>query len=161
MTEAVYPGSFDPVTRGHVDIVARALQLFPKLTVAVIDNPSKKCHFTLAERVELLRECTAHLGDVQFDSFSGLLVDYLESRGARVVLRGLRHSQDVEGEFQMARLNQTMSPQIDTLFLAARPEYVHISSSFVREIAKLGGDFSLLVPPSIHPHIVQKYRGKA
>jgi pantetheine-phosphate adenylyltransferase len=163
MSDAVYPGSFDPVTRGHVDIIARGLQIFPQVTVAVIDNPNKKGHFTLAERVELLRQATAHLGlgNLTFDSFSGLLVDYLKRRGSTVVLRGLRHSQDLEGEFQMARLNQAMFPKMDSLFLAARPENIHISSTFVREIAKLGGDISFLVPPAIHAQIIEKYRGKA
>ena len=157
---AVYPGSFDPLTRGHLDIIQRGAGLFKTLTVAVIYNPNKNPHFTLDERKELLSQACRDLKNVSIDSFQGLLVDYLRQRRASTVIRGLRHAQDLEGEFQMARLNQEMHPTMDTVFLASRPQHIHISSTFVREIARLGGDFSALVPVQVYPQILRKYSGK-
>ena len=159
--EVIYPGSFDPVTRGHLDLIERGASLFESLTVAVIDNPNKKSHFSLDERTQLLREACAGLSNISITSFQGLLVDFLQGRGARLVIRGLRHGQDLEGEMQMARLNQEMLPSMDTVFFSSRPQHVHISSSFVREIGKLGGDFSALVPTQVYAQIFRKYSGKA
>ena len=159
--EAIYPGSFDPPTRGHFDIIERGSRIFERVTVAIIDNPSKSSLFTLSERVELARKCVAHLGNVDVDSFAGLLVEYLKRKNASTVLRGLRHGLDLEAEAQMARLNQEMLLPMDTVFLVSRPEHIHISSTFVREIAKLGGDFAFMIPSSIYPDVLQKYPRKA
>ena len=161
MAGAVFPGSFDPPTRGHLDLVERASHMFDPLTIAIIDNPNKRGLFPLEERKRLWQRILGPASPIIVDSFSGLLVDYLHHRQAQVVVRGLRHAHDLEGEFQMARLNQEMSPAMDTVFLAARPQHVHISSSFVREIARLGGDFSFMVPSSIMEDIQRKISGKA
>lgn len=159
--EAIYPGSFDPPTRGHLDIIERGARIFERVVVAIIDNPNKNSSFSLSERVELARKSVAHLENVDVDSFSGLLTEYVKHRGAGAVLRGLRHGLDLDGEAQMARLNQEMLPSMDTIFLVSRPEHIHISSTFVREIAKLGGDFAFMVPPAIYTEISQKYPRKA
>jgi pantetheine-phosphate adenylyltransferase len=159
--DAIYPGSFDPPTRGHLDIIERGARIFERVIVAIIDNPNKSGHFSLQERVHLVKKTLAHLDNVTVDSFSGLLVEYLKRKQATTVLRGLRQGLDLDSEAQMARLNQEMMPAMDTVFLASRPEHIHISSTFVREIAKLGGDFAFLIPPAIYADVLQKYPRKA
>lgn len=146
---AVYPGSFDPVTLGHLDLIERGSRLCSHLIVGVIDNPRKKTLFSLEERCQLLQQQVAHLSRVSVEYFSGLLVDFLRQQGATAVLRGLRDSSDCSGEIQMARLNRDMYPDCDTLWLAASGRHAHISSSFVREIAHLGGPLHSLVHPDV------------
>jgi pantetheine-phosphate adenylyltransferase len=156
MIRAVYPGSFDPVTVGHLDLIERASGLCTELIVAVIDNPNKKTLFSLSERKELLATCLGHLPNVSIDAFSGLLVDYLQSRQARLVFRGLRDSADTPTEMQMARLNRQMWPGCDTAFLSADGRFAHVSSSFVREIARLGGPIEHLVHPAVGSRLQSK-----
>ncbi len=149
----VYPGSFDPVTLGHLDLIERAASLFPKLRVAVLDNPDKAKVFTVAERLSMLRQSCAHLPNVQIDSFSGLLVDYMRKSGAKIIVRGLRAVTDFEAEFQMAQLNRQMSKTVETLFLMSSTDYAYISSSAVKQIASYGGDITPFVPACILPEI--------
>jgi pantetheine-phosphate adenylyltransferase len=146
---AVYPGSFDPVTNGHLDIIRRAAHYYTKLIVAVVVNPNKKPLLTLAQRVELLRDICSNLRDVEVDSFDGLLVDYVRKRKASLIVKGLRIVSDFEYEFSMAMLNRHLPGGVDTMFLPASLEYAHISSSSVREVFSLGGDISEFVPPAV------------
>jgi pantetheine-phosphate adenylyltransferase len=146
---AVYPGSFDPVTNGHLDIIRRAAQYYSRLIVAVVVNPNKKPLLTLAQRVELLRDVCAKLRGVEVDSFDGLLVDYVRKRQASLIVKGLRIVSDFEYEFSMAMLNRHLPGGVDTMFLPASLEYAHISSSSVREVFLLGGDISDFVPPAV------------
>lgn len=160
MMRACYPGSFDPVTLGHLDLIERASRLCSELIVAVIHNPSKKTLFSLEERQGLLTESLAHLGNVKVDHFSGLLVDFLRQRGATTVVRGLRDSSDAPVELQMARLNRQMFPDCDTLWLASEGRLSHVSSSFVREIARLEGPIEGLVSPLVARRLRQKLSTK-
>ncbi len=145
----VYPGSFDPVTNGHVDIIERGAAIFPQVVVAVLHNPVKTGCFSIEQRLAMLKKACAHLPNVSFDRFDGLLVNYMRSLGAGVVLRGLRAVTDFESEVQMAQLNHQMSPDVETLFLMTSPEHAYLSSSAVREIGMFGGDVSPFVPLSI------------
>ncbi len=154
----VYPGSFDPVTLGHVDLIERASKLFPRLVVAVLNNPDKHSLFSVQQRQEMLARACSHLQNVTIDSFGGLLVDYMRSIDAEIVLRGLRAVTDFENEFQMAQVNRQIAPEIETLFLMTSPNYAYISSSAVRQIAMFGGDISTLVPPCIIEDIHRAYR---
>lgn len=149
MAICVYPGSFDPVTVGHLDLIERASSLFDQVVVAVLNNPVKSGCFTVEERIALLRKACAHLTNVTFDHFDGLLVDYMHTCGARIVLRGVRGSKDFDSEAVMAQLNHQLAPDVETLFMATDPAYAHVSSSAVREIAIFGGDFSPFVPQPI------------
>jgi pantetheine-phosphate adenylyltransferase len=146
---AVYPGSFDPVTNGHLDIIRRAARYYAKLVVAVVVNPSKKPMLSVAQRVELLRAVCAKVPRVEVDSFDGLLVDYVRKRRASLIIKGLRIVSDFEYEFSMATLNRRLPGGVDTMFLPASLEYAHISSSSVREVFLLGGDVSEFVPPAV------------
>ena len=150
---AVYPGSFDPVTLGHLDLIERGARFCSHLIVGVIHNPRKQTMFTLEERCQMLRQRVCHLSHVSVEFFSGLLVDFLRQQQAPVVLRGLRDSSDASGEIQMARLNRDMYAECDTLWLAASGPHAHVSSSFVREIARLGGPLGTLVHPEIESAI--------
>lgn len=147
---AIYPGSFDPPTLGHLNLIERAAAFSQELVVAVVQNPAKKNLFTPEQRCELLRELVAQNGlrNVEVTSFSGLLVNFVQAQGARVVIRGLRDAADTSGELQMARLNASMT-DCETLFLAADSRWTHVSSSFVREIARLGGPVDHMVPPLV------------
>lgn len=145
----VYPGSFDPVTFGHIDLIERAAAVFPQVIVAVLSNPAKKNCFSVKERMEMLARVCVHLPTVQIDSFDGLLVDYMKKTGAGIVLRGLRAVTDFEAEFQMAQVNHQIAPDIETLFLMTSPNYAYVSSSVVREIGGFGGDISTFVPSAI------------
>jgi pantetheine-phosphate adenylyltransferase len=149
VTIAVYPGSFDPVTNGHLDIVARAARLFDSVIMAVFDRPNKNLLFSTAERVALLEEATRDLPQIKIDTYSTLTVDYVRSVGASIIVRGLRDPRDFEHEFQMAQIHQTLDSQIDLVYFMAGHQYTFFSSSTVREIAALGGDVSWLVPPHI------------
>jgi pantetheine-phosphate adenylyltransferase len=149
VTIAVYPGSFDPVTNGHLDIAARAARLFDTVIMAVFDQPKRQLLFSTAERVALLREATRDMPKVRVDSYSTLTVEYARSVGATVLVRGLRAVSDFEHEFQLAQINQTLAPDIDFVAFMADHRYTFFSASTVREIASLHGDVSWLVPPHV------------
>ncbi len=146
---AVYPGSFDPITLGHLDIIERGCRLFERVIVAVLKNPQKTPLFTVQKRMEQIQACTQHLPNVEIDSFNGLTVHYARIRQAQVLLRGLRVLSDFEHELQMAHTNNSLSTEIETVFLATSNEYSFLSSSLVKEIAKLGGSVNHLVPKSV------------
>jgi len=146
---AIYPGSFDPITLGHLDIIERGCKLFEQVIVAVLRNPSKSPLFTVHERIEQIRLSTQHLSNVEVDSFIGLTVEYAQQKNAQVLLRGLRVLSDFEGELQMAHTNQTLWNEIETVFLATSNEYSFLSSSVVKEIARFGGSVAHLVPQQV------------
>lgn len=146
---AVYPGSFDPITLGHLDVIERGCRLFEQVIVAVLINPLKTPLFTVQQRIEQIHSCTQHLTNLEIDSFDGLTVTYVKNRQAQVLLRGLRVLSDFEYELQMAHTNKSLLPQIETVFLATSNEYSFLSSSLVKEIAKLGGPVSHLVPKNV------------
>jgi len=154
---AIYPGTFDPVTNGHLDIIERVSQLFDEVVVAVATNPSKSPLFSDAERLDMIRNVTAGFANVRTESFSGLLVDYAEGRGACAIVRGLRAISDFEYEFQMALVNRKISRGITTVFLMAHEKYTYINSSIVKEVAKLGGDVSSFVPPLVFGKIKERF----
>jgi pantetheine-phosphate adenylyltransferase len=146
---AIYPGSFDPITFGHVDIIARGCRLFDKVIVAVSRNPNKTPLFTMQERIELIVEATSHINGVEVDCFSGLTVTYARTKGAKVLIRGLRAVSDFEMELQMAHTNKTLSEDIETVFLTTSNEHSFLSSSVVKEIARFGGPVDHLVPAKV------------
>jgi pantetheine-phosphate adenylyltransferase len=156
-TIAIYPGSFDPITVGHLDIIERGSKLFDRVVVAVLKNPSKQPLFTVERRVEQIAIVTAHLPNVEVDSFDGLSVTYAHSIGAKVLLRGLRVMSDFEKELQMAHTNHTLADDIETVFLATATEHGFLSSSMVKEIALFGGSIDLFVPPPIASEVYQCY----
>jgi len=143
---AVYPGSFDPPTNGHLDILTRATKLFPKVIVAITDNSAKNPTFTLEERVQMLKETTKNVTNIEVDSFSTLLVNYLEQKNASIIIRGLRAISDFEYEFQMALMNRSLNRKIETVFLMPDERYTYLSSRVVKEVARLGGNVDNLVP---------------
>jgi pantetheine-phosphate adenylyltransferase len=158
VTIAVYPGSFDPVTNGHLDIVTRASRLFDTVIMAVFDGPSKKSRlFDTEERVALLKEAIHELPRVRVDTYANLTVDYARGVGASVIVRGLRAASDFEYEFQIAQIYQTQAPEIDVILFMAGHQYTFFSSSMVKEIASLGGDVSWLVPPHVVPALKRAY----
>lgn len=146
MTKAVYPGTFDPVTNGHLDIIERASDIFDELTVAVTDAPDKDPYFGLKERERFLQQCTTSIGNCEVTVFQGLLVDFCEEVGAGVIVRGLRETNDFLNEYQMALMNRLQAGEIETVFLAASSAYHFVSSSLIREVATLGGEIDKLVP---------------
>jgi pantetheine-phosphate adenylyltransferase len=147
---AIYPGTFDPITKGHSDLVQRAAKLFDRVIVAIAANPTKAPALSLAKREELARTVLAELKNVEIVSFDTLLADFVKARGAQVILRGLRAVSDFEHEFQLASMNRRLAPQVETLFLTPAEQYAYISSSLVREIAALGGDVSEFVHPAVN-----------
>ena len=150
MTTAVYPGSFDPCTNGHLDIIKRASKMFDKLIVAVLDNPEKKTPlFTVEERVEILKNITKDMNNIEIMSFSGLLVDFMKKQNSKVIVRGLRAVTDFEYEFQLALTNQKIGAGIETIFLSTTAEFMFLSSSTVKEVAKYGGDLSGMVTDEV------------
>lgn len=155
----VYPGSFDPVTCGHLDLIERAAAIFPQMVVAVLNNPSKSGFFSVKERVRMLTKVCAHLPTVRVDSFAGLLMDYMKTVGARIVLRGLRAVTDFESEFLMAQVNRQISPDIETFFLMTSPKYAYISSGIVREVGGFGGDISSLIPACLFSEVTRALKG--
>lgn len=155
--KAVCPGSFDPITNGHLDIIERAAQLFPGVVVGVLDNPSKHPIFSLEERVNLIRTAVKHLTNVEVECFSGLLVDFTRRVGSNLIVKGLRAISDFEIEFQMALNNKRMAPTIETIFMMTKNEYSFLSSSMVKEIIQFGGDIRGLVPPGVEAALMQKY----
>lgn len=158
MIIAVYPGTFDPVTRGHEDLVRRGVKLFDGVIVAVADSRRKLPFFTLSERVDMAREVFADVSGVRVEGFSGLLTDFLRQHDAQVILRGLRAVSDFEFEFQMAGMNRNLCREVETLFLTPSEEYMFVSASIVREIALLGGDVSRFVQPLIKLRMDQKVK---
>ncbi|KOP25128.1 phosphopantetheine adenylyltransferase [Hapalosiphon sp. MRB220] len=154
---AIYPGSFDPITLGHLDIIQRGSRLFTKVIVAVLRNPNKTPLFSVQKRLELIRDSVKHLPNVEADAFDGLTVKYAHMREAAVLLRGLRAISDFEIELQMAHINKTLSVDIETVFLATSNEYSFLSSSVVKEIARFGGSVDHLVPPHVALDIYQCY----
>ena len=158
-TTAVYPGSFDPPTNGHLDIIERSSRMFSRVIVAVALNIRKNVMYTPAERVGMLRELTGRWKNVEVDSFSGLLVDYARKREARVLVRGLRAISDFEYEFQMAHMNKKLAPEIDTVMLMTGEQHSYISSNIVKEIARFGGRIDDLVPPAVRESVFKKMKG--
>jgi pantetheine-phosphate adenylyltransferase len=156
MIKAVYPGTFDPLTRGHEDLVRRASTLFDALIVGVADSKAKRTFFTLQERVEMAHESLGALKNVQVVGFSGLLIEFIRQHGARVVLRGLRAVSDFEYEFQLAGMNRSLYPDFETIFLTPSEQHMFISATLVREIALLGGDVSKFVDPRVEARLKQK-----
>jgi pantetheine-phosphate adenylyltransferase len=150
---AIYPGSFDPVTNGHLDLIERAAKIFERLVVAVLRNQDKSPMFTLGERVEMLRETTRLFPNVEVDTFDGLLVDYARKIDARVLLRGIRAVSDYEYELQMALMNRKLEPQLETVFMLPAVEYSYLSSHLVRELARLGGSVNGLVPAAVEQRL--------
>ena len=148
MRRVVCPGSFDPVTNGHLDIISRAAQLYDEVVVAVVRNPNKSALFTAAERVELIREATKALGNVRVDRFEGLIVDFCRSYDISAIVKGLRAVTDFDYEMQMAQMNYNQAG-VETLFMTTNPLYAFLSSSLVKEFARFGGDVSGLVPPAV------------
>ncbi len=155
--KAVYPGSFDPVTNGHLDLVRRASQLFDEVVVALLRNPAKGEAFPVPERLEMLRAATAGMARVSVDAFDGLLVDYLRHVGARVIVRGLRAVSDFEYEFQMALMNRRLAPDVETVYLMPAETYTYLSSRLVREVASLGGSVEGLVPEEVAQALARRY----
>lgn len=156
MRLAVYPGSFDPMTNGHIDILEKTSKLFDKIVVAVVHNVSKRALFTLEEREALIKESTPHLNNIEVESFSGLLADYVREKQACAIIRGLRTVSDFEYEMSMAMINKRLIPQVDTIFVMSDSNNVFISSSIVKEAALLGGDVSSLVPAVVNKRLLQK-----
>ena len=159
MKVAVFPGSFDPVTKGHISVVNRGVEIFDRIIVAVAANLSKKETFTLEERVGILKEIFADRPEVVVDWFDGLLVDYVKSRGTNILLRGLRTVSDFEYELRMALANKTLCPDVETVFLVTESIYGHISSSLIKEIVQLGGSVSEMVPELVERKLREKLLG--
>ena len=157
MRRAVCPGSFDPVTNGHLDIVGRASRLFDEVIIGVLINQSKTGLFTIEERIEMLREVTASYGNVRVESFRGLLVDFCRAQQAAVVVKGLRAVSDFDYELQMAQMNIGLSG-VETLFMPTNPQHSFLSSSLVKEVAKWGGDIATYVPDAVHERLVTRLR---
>jgi pantetheine-phosphate adenylyltransferase len=156
-TVAIYPGSFDPVTNGHLDLIERASKLFGHLVVAILLNPEKDGpFFPVPERVEMLKEVVGHLPNVEVDTFKGLLVDYARRKNARVIVRGIRAVSDYEYELQMALMNRQLAPDLETVFMLPAQAYSYLSSHLVREVASLGGSIKELVPPTVEARIRAK-----
>ncbi len=160
MAKALYPGSFDPVTYGHIDVIRRASSLFDSLTVAVLNNGAKKPLFSVDERVNMLKGVCRDIPDVRIDSFSGLTADYVTANGFDVIIRGLRAVTDFEYELQMAQTNRKLAPEADTVFLTTSLEFAYLSSTTVKEVAFFGGDISKFVPKEIEELIFEKYKKK-
>jgi pantetheine-phosphate adenylyltransferase len=159
MPVAIYPGSFDPLTNGHLSLIQRGLQMFDRLIVAIAVNPKKVPLFTLEERKELIRQACPD-PRVEVDSFQGLLVEYAKQRNVNVLIRGLRAVSDFEYEFQLANMNRKLAPGIETVFMMTGEDYFYISSQLVREVASLGGDVTGLVPENVHAKLVAKFGRK-
>ena len=157
---AIYPGSFDPITLGHIDIIERGAKLFDKVIVAVLSNPSKNPLFSVERRLEQITQCTEHIKNVEVDSFAGLTVEYAKLHRAGVLLRGLRVLSDFEKELQMAHTNKTLNQEIETVFLATTKEYSFLSSSIVKEIAQFGGSIDHLVSENIAFDMYQEYQNR-
>lgn len=157
MKRAIYPGSFDPVTVGHLDIITRSSRIFDEVIIGVLNNSQKSPLFTAEERVNMLKEVTKDLPNVRAEAFSGLLVEFAQKEGANVIIRGLRAVTDFEYELQMSQTNRQICPEVDTLFLTANVEYSYVSSSTTKEIAYFGGDISAFVPPLVAKEMKKRF----
>ena len=157
----IYPGTFDPITRGHCDLVERAAQLFNRVIIAVAESPKKRPLFDLDERVAMAIEATSHLDNVEVVGFGNLLADFARDMGAGVILRGLRAVSDFEYEFQLANMNRILAPEVESLFLTPSEKFSYISSTLVREIASLQGDVSKFVTPSVEAALIKKFGKKS
>lgn len=157
---AVYPGSFDPITFGHLDIIDRGLEVFNEIIIAVARNSEKRSLFTVAERIRLIEEALEGNPRVKVDTFDGLLVDYVASKGAKVILRGLRAVSDFEYEFQIAQMNHNLKSEVETLFMMTSVPYGYLSSSIVKEVASLQGPVESLVPPVVRKALAEKFGNK-
>ena len=146
---AIYAGSFDPITLGHLDVLKDGAQMFDKVVIVVADNPDKKCMFTVEERKEFIKKCTANIPNIEIDSFGGLTVEYAKIKGADILLRGLRSVSDFEYERELAQINEKLAPNIKTVFIITKPEHSFVSSSAVREVISYGGDVSKFVSKEI------------
>lgn len=160
MTKAIYPGSFDPITNGHLDIIERSSKMVDELVVGVLNNSAKNSLFSVEERVSMLKEMTKDMPNVKVDSFDGLLVDFMEQIGATIIIRGLRAISDYEYELQIAQTNHKVNPKVDTVFLTSSLEYAYLSSTIVKEFASYGGDISQFVPEQLVDKIYAKYNIK-
>lgn len=154
---AIYPGSFDPMTKGHMDVLERASAMFDKVIIAVLDNTKKKCLLSTKERVELIKKSVSRLDNVNVDSFYGLTINYARQQGATVLIRGLRAVSDFEYEMQLSQMNSALAPEINTIFLITKPEYNFVSSSVIKEIVMMGGDISQFVPVEVKDYLEGKY----
>ena len=161
MRIAVCPGSFDPVTRGHLDIFERAALMFDKVIVAVFHNPGKRPSFSMEERVQMLQDAAGHIPNLEFDSFSGLLNEYVRGCDTNIIVRGLRALSDFEYEFQRALLIKHVDPEIETVFMMTRSEYAFVSSSGIKELAKFGGSIQGLVPSAVEEQILRRLNDRA
>lgn len=161
MIKAIYPGSFDPVTNGHLDIIKRASKVTDRLIVAVLENPNKKNSlFTVEERIEHLKMVTKDIENVEVASFSGLLIDFAKKENAKIVIRGLRAVTDFETEFQMALINRSLYSEVETMFIPTSVEYLYLSSSTVKEVAMFGGDICSMVPCEVKDTVVERFKGR-
>ncbi|MCK0470642.1 pantetheine-phosphate adenylyltransferase [Halalkalibacter sp. APA_J-10(15)] len=154
---AVCPGSFDPITYGHIDIITRGSHVFDEVIIAVLHNRNKKPTFTMEERIKLIKEVTAHIPQVRVDTFDGLLIDYMKEKKARTIIRGLRAVSDFEYEMQVASINKKLGPEIETFFMMTNHQYSYLSSSIVKEVAKYDGDVSGLVPDIVENALRRKF----
>lgn len=161
MRTAVYPGSFDPFTNGHLDVVQRASKIFDRVIVAVAENEGKSPLFTMQERTNLVAEATKELSNVEVDAFSGLLVNYVEQRRAEVIIRGLRAVSDFEFEFQLALMNRNLNERVETIFMMPKDTYTFLSSRIIKEIARLGGDITPFVPVGVKKALLEKLANPA
>ena len=157
MKTAVYPGSFDPITNGHLSIINRSMDIFDRIIVAVAVNPEKKPLFSLEERMDMIAKVTSSMPSVEVDTFEGLLVDYVEHLEAQVILRGLRALSDFEFEFQLALMNRKLNRRVQTMFLMTDYKWFYVSSTIIKEASKLGGDVNGLVPPIVREQLAEKY----
>lgn len=155
---AVFPGSFDPITNGHIDIIERAQEIFEEIIVAVLENPQKECLFDIQERVEMIKELFADSPKVKVETFDGLLMNYMKKKGAKIVIRGLRAISDFEYEFQMALMNRKLNPEVETLFMMPNVVYSYLSSRLVKEVYSLGGCVRDLVPPVVEKYLEKKLK---
>jgi pantetheine-phosphate adenylyltransferase len=160
MTVAVYPGTFDPITNGHLDLIERSLGMFDKLIVAIFDNPMKGPLFSVDERRHLVEVSTKGMGNIEIDTFNTLLVFYARERQAKVIIRGLRAIADFEYEFQMTLMNRRLDEEIETVFLMPREEYTYVSSRLIKEVVSYGGNVEQLVPPSVLVALKEKFQYK-
>ena len=160
MRTAIYPGSFDPLTNGHLDVIRRAAKLFDRVIVAVANNDSKHPLFTQAERLALVKKAVSNLPQVEADSFDGLLIKYVERRNALAIIRGLRAVSDFEFEFQLALMNRKLDENIETIFMMPKDTYTFLSSRIVKEIARLGGDVACFVPPHVEAALKKKLKAR-
>lgn len=158
MKRAIYPGSFDPITYGHLDIIERSLRIADEVVVGVLNNNAKNPLFTSGERVNIIKEVTGHLKNVEVVAFDGLLVDFVKQMNGNIIVRGLRAITDFEYELQMSQINHVLDSNIDTMFLTTRLEYAYLSSSITKEVAMMGGDISRFVPPLVIDKVYDKYK---